>query len=54
MHTRSAGEGTIFLRKDGRWCAQLRLPDGKRKSVFGHTKQEAADKLAEFRRSLAS
>ena len=42
---RGAGEGTIVRRKDGRWCAALRTDDGKRKYYYGHTRDEAAEKL---------
>lgn len=39
------GEGTISERKDGRWEAKLTLPNGKRRTVYGKTAQEAKDKL---------
>ena len=42
---RGNGEGTIRQRKDGRWEAQLSLPSGKRKSVYGKTKKEAREAL---------
>src|SRR5215211_7324799 len=42
---RGNGEGTIRQRSDGRWEAQLSLPGGKRKSVYGKTKKEARDAL---------
>jgi integrase len=46
---RSAGEGDIHLRKDGRWEARLDLGwvDGKRKrkSIFGRTREAVAKKL---------
>lgn len=35
------GEGTIRERSDGRWEARVRLPDGRRKSLFGKTPEEA-------------
>ena len=39
MSKRSNGEGTIYKRKDGRWCASKHviLADGvsKRKTVYG-------------------
>lgn len=49
---RGHGEGTIFRRPDGRWCAQVTVginPETgrpKRRTVYGRTRQEAADKLA--------
>ncbi|HEX6968169.1 MAG TPA: site-specific integrase [Micromonosporaceae bacterium] len=45
------GEGTIFQRADGRWCGAgyVLAADGTRKRVYvyGATRREAADKLAE-------
>jgi integrase len=41
---RSAGEGSITQRKDGRWFARLQI-SGHRYSVYGRTRKEAADKL---------
>ncbi len=46
---RGSGEGAIHKRPDGRWEARLDLGylDGKRrrKSVYGRTRKEVADKL---------
>jgi len=42
---RGHGAGTIKQRADGRWEAQLSLPGGKRKSVYGRTRREVQDKL---------
>ncbi|MFE7046616.1 tyrosine-type recombinase/integrase [Streptomyces atratus] len=48
---RANGEGTIYQRKDGRWEAAgyVLAADGRRKRVrvYGSTRREAADKLAE-------
>ncbi|MFI0811875.1 tyrosine-type recombinase/integrase [Streptomyces echinatus] len=48
---RANGEGTIYQRKDGRWEAAgyVLAADGSRKRVrvYGSTRREAADKLAE-------
>nr|WP_020121252.1 site-specific integrase [Streptomyces canus] len=48
---RANGEGTIYQRKDGRWEAAgyVLAADGTRKRirVYGSTRREAADKLAE-------
>jgi integrase len=49
---RGNGEGTIRQRTDGRWEAQLSLPNGKRKSVYGKTKKDARDKLNAARKQL--
>jgi len=49
-HTRrSPGEGSITQRTDGRWQASIQL-DGKRRSVYGQTRLEAADKLDALKR----
>jgi integrase len=42
---RGNGEGTIRQRNDGRWEAQLSLPGGKRKSIYGKSKKEAREAL---------
>ena len=44
--SRGNGEGTIYQRKsDGKWCASLMLEGGKRKVLYGKTRQEVARKL---------
>lgn len=48
MGKRSNGEGTIFKRADGRWCAQIITKAGgseKRKTVYGKTQREVKEKL---------
>lgn len=47
------GEGTITLRKDGRYEARLSLPDGRRKCYYGTSYDEAASKLLEARHTLS-
>lgn len=47
---RGAGEGSIYERKDGRWCAQVSLgykPGGKphRKLIYGKTRVEVSEAL---------
>ena len=42
---RANHEGTIYKRQDGRWVASVTLPGGKRKSFYGRTRQEVAQKL---------
>ena len=42
---RSNHEGTIYQRKDNSWCAQITLPDGKRKTKYGKTQKEVKDWL---------
>lgn len=48
---RGHGEGTIYKRSDGRWCAQVTVgydAQGrpKRRTVYGKTRQEVSEKLA--------
>lgn len=50
---RGRGEGSIFQRADGRWCASVSAGfngDGKRRrrDVYGATKKEVQDKLKEL------
>ena len=49
---RGNGEGTIRQRNDGRWEAQLSLPAGKRRSVYGKTKKEARDNLRDAQKQI--
>jgi integrase len=49
MARRSNGEGAITQRQDGRWQASLQV-DGRRRTVYGRTRAEAAAKLAELQR----
>lgn len=44
------GEGTIRKRPDGRWEARILLGSGKRKSLYGKTRQEVSRLLANARR----
>jgi integrase len=44
---RGNGEGTIYQRQsDGKWCASVSLDGGRRKVLYGKTRQEVARKLA--------
>lgn len=49
---RGHGEGTIYRRQDGRWCAQVTVGydpatgNPKRRTVYGRTRLEVAEKLA--------
>jgi integrase len=47
MHRRRRGEGAVYRRKDGRWEARLRLPDGRRTSIYTSTRRRAVAKLAD-------
>src|SRR5262245_16893342 len=42
---RGNNEGSIYLREDGRWCAQLTLPSGKRKYLYGKTRRQVSEKM---------
>ena len=45
MAKRGNNEGSIYKRSDGRWAAALSLPGGKRRTLYGKTRQEVAGKL---------
>ena len=45
---RSNGEGSIRQRADGRWEGRIRIGQ-KRRTVYGKTRKEAADQLAQIR-----
>jgi integrase len=47
MHRRRRGEGAVYRRKDGRWEARLRLPGGRRTSIYTSTRRQAVAKLAD-------
>ena len=49
MGKRSNGEGTIYKRKDGRWCASYFDNNYNRHSVYGKTQAEVKKKLKEKR-----
>ena len=49
MGKRSNGEGTIFRRKDGRWCAAYFDEDYSRHYVYGKTQAEVKQKLKDKR-----
>lgn len=42
---RTNGDGSIFLRQNGLWCGALVTPDGKRKYVYGATRNDVRKKL---------
>ena len=45
MSKRGNGEGTIYQRSDGKWCAALKVQGGKRRVIYAKTRAEAAKKL---------
>jgi integrase len=42
---RGNNEGSIYLRKDGLWVGAVSLPTGRRKAVYGRTRDEVRRKL---------
>ena len=46
MSKRANGEGSIYRRADGRWCATVTVDGGRRKSFYGKRREEVAHKLA--------
>lgn len=53
MTRRAKGEGTIYQRaSDGRWCGQVTLPSGKRKSFYGAKRKDVLAKIDDARRTL--
>jgi hypothetical protein len=53
MGKRANGQGAVYLRGDGRWKGQLRLPAGGRKSVYARTRRDLLRKLREASWMLA-
>jgi integrase len=45
---RGNGEGSIYQRRDGVWCASLRILGGGRKIVYGRTHNEVRRRLTEM------
>ena len=45
MGKRANGEGSVYQRKDGRWCGTLSIEKAKRKHFLGRTRAEVAKKL---------
>ena len=43
---RTSGQGSVYVRRDGRWVGQVLLPTGGRKYVYGRTQREVTDKMA--------
>jgi integrase len=49
---RANGEGSIARHPDGRWWARVMLPNGKRKALYGKTREEVSKKLTAALRDL--
>jgi integrase len=45
MARRGHGEGSIYLRNDGRWAATISLENGERKTFYGKTRKEVQEQL---------
>jgi len=45
---RASGEGSIYRRRNGTWSAIATLPDGRRKHIYGKTRDQVRGKLAEI------
>ena len=45
MKHRGHGEGTIYLRQDGRWAASITVENGKRKTFYGKSRKAVQEKL---------
>ena len=45
MTRRGHGEGSIYLRKDGRWAASITLEGRKRKTFYGKTRKDVQEQL---------
>ena len=45
MKRRANGEGSIYRRSDGRWVGSVSLDNGRRKHLYGTTRQAVARKL---------
>ena len=55
-HRKSNGEGSIYLRSDGRWCAQIQIGVNngrpKLKSFYGDKRKVVAEKLKNYKELL--
>lgn len=49
---RGKGEGSVYKRADGSWVAQLLLPDGKRRYLYGKTRATVYARLSEAQQRL--
>lgn len=49
---RSRGEGTVYQRPDGLWCAQIKLPNNKRKSRYNKSQKVVRDWLLAQRQAV--
>jgi integrase len=49
---RDPGDGSIFVRADGRWVARLKLGDGTSRYFYGRTKSEVKSRLRDAQRAV--
>lgn len=49
MGKRQTGFGAVYRRRDGRWEGQIRIPGGRRRSFYAHSRRDLIDQLAEAR-----
>jgi hypothetical protein len=49
MVRRTDGRGTVHHQADGRWEAQLRLDDGRRKSLYSRNRRDVLRQLRDTR-----
>ena len=50
MANSNYGEGSVFIRKDGRWVAQLKMENGKKRQVYRKSEKEANTALRKMLR----
>jgi integrase len=51
---RSNGEGTIYQRPNGKWCAMLSVGGGERRAFYADTEKEVIEKRDKAKRALES
>jgi integrase len=49
---RGNNEGSIIKRRDGRWMARVTLEHGKRKHIYGKTRQEVSRRMVETQQEI--
>jgi len=52
MGKRSRGFGAVYLRPDGRWEGQIRIPGGGRRSFYAKTRRDVIHRLSQERWAL--
>lgn len=53
MGKRANGEGTVYKRKDGRWCASYHDENCKRKYLYGRCRKDVEDKLTKAKLKMS-